>query len=101
MLYEVITTREIGVRKALGARRRDILLQFLAEGVATCLMGGTVGMALSAAIISLKGPMPLLADFIGEQLAHRVIGRNNFVYHTLYEVIRCISGVTVPASAAS
>jgi putative ABC transport system permease protein len=59
-------TREIGVRKALGARRRDILLQFLAEGVATCLIGGTVGMALSAAIISLKGPMPLLADFIGD-----------------------------------
>jgi putative ABC transport system permease protein len=40
-------TREIGTRKAVGARRRAILLQFLVEAVCICLVGGTVGLALS------------------------------------------------------
>ncbi len=40
-------TREIGTRKAVGARRRTILLQFLVEAVSICLVGGAVGLALS------------------------------------------------------
>jgi putative ABC transport system permease protein len=40
-------TREIGTRKAVGARRRTILLQFLVEAVSICLIGGAVGLALS------------------------------------------------------
>lgn len=40
-------TREIGTRKAVGARRRTILLQFLVEAVAICLVGGVIGLALS------------------------------------------------------
>jgi putative ABC transport system permease protein len=40
-------TREIGTRKAVGARRRTILLQFLVEAVSICLVGGAIGLALS------------------------------------------------------
>jgi putative ABC transport system permease protein len=40
-------TREIGTRKAVGARRRTILLQFLIEAVSICLVGGVVGLVLS------------------------------------------------------
>jgi putative ABC transport system permease protein len=40
-------TREIGTRKAVGARRRTILLQFLIEAIAICLVGGVVGLFLS------------------------------------------------------
>jgi putative ABC transport system permease protein len=40
-------TREIGTRKALGARRRTILLQFLIESTALCLLGGLIGLALA------------------------------------------------------
>ena len=39
-------TREIGIRKAIGASSRDILLQFLAESVVITLLGGFIGIAL-------------------------------------------------------
>ncbi len=41
-------TREIGIRKALGATRSNILLQFLIEAVVLCCLGGVVGIALGA-----------------------------------------------------
>ena len=48
-------TKEIGTRKALGARRRTILLQFLIEAVSICLLGGLVGLGLSYALFQLVG----------------------------------------------
>jgi putative ABC transport system permease protein len=48
-------TREIGLRKAVGARRRDILLQFLVESVVLSVIGGGIGIALGAAGSSLIG----------------------------------------------
>ncbi|MFN2397045.1 MAG: ABC transporter permease [Gemmatimonadaceae bacterium] len=46
-------TREIGVRKALGATRSNILLQFLIEAVVLCLLGGLVGILLGTSVTTL------------------------------------------------
>jgi putative ABC transport system permease protein len=54
-------TREIGIRKALGATRGNILLQFLVESTTLCLFGGLLGLALGASASS------LLAKFAGWQ----------------------------------
>jgi putative ABC transport system permease protein len=40
-------TREIGVRKAIGAKRRNILLQFLIEAACICLLGGLIGLGIA------------------------------------------------------
>ena len=40
-------TREIGVRKAIGAKRRTILLQFLIEAACICLLGGLIGLGIA------------------------------------------------------
>jgi putative ABC transport system permease protein len=57
-------TREIGIRKAIGAKRRAILAQFLTEAAVICLIGGFIGLAISFPIsLALKstlgGSMPL------------------------------------------
>ena len=54
-------TREIGIRKALGATRLDILTQFLAESVVLCVLGGLLGMLLGS------GAARALAKFAGWQ----------------------------------
>ena len=41
-------TKEIGIRKALGARRRDIMVQFLAEALLLCVVGGVFGILFAA-----------------------------------------------------
>jgi putative ABC transport system permease protein len=56
-------TREIGVRKALGARRSNIVWQFIVESVTLSLVGGMIGIFLGftiAAVISLVSPLPYL-----------------------------------------
>jgi putative ABC transport system permease protein len=53
--------REIGLRRALGARRIHIKTQFLCEALAITLMGGVVGILLAQLLSVLVGTMPLLS----------------------------------------
>jgi len=48
-------TREIGLRKALGATNRSILLQFFAEGILLTLVSGLIGMAMAGGLMALLG----------------------------------------------
>jgi putative ABC transport system permease protein len=58
-------TREIGIRRALGARRSTILMQFLSEAVMVAIVGGFLGIALGAggaALVDMISPMPATID---------------------------------------
>jgi putative ABC transport system permease protein len=56
-------TREIGIRKAIGARRADILLQFLTEAVLVSMLGGTVGVlvGIAGSTFEIAGVDPVIA----------------------------------------
>lgn len=56
-------TREIGIRKAVGAKRRDILLQFLVEAIVLSLIGGFIGIGLGYGVSKL---LPNLVPDLGE-----------------------------------
>jgi putative ABC transport system permease protein len=57
-------TREIGIRKAVGAKRRDILTQFMMESVVISVVGGLIGLALGFGLAQLVGQV----DFGGSKL---------------------------------
>jgi putative ABC transport system permease protein len=55
-------TREIGVRKAIGAKKRSILMQFLFEACIICLLGGLIGVGLSFGVAELINAFVLPAS---------------------------------------
>jgi putative ABC transport system permease protein len=70
-------TKEIGVRKSLGARRTDILKQFLAESIALALSGGAIGVSVAYALSKLVAtftPIPTALPLIAVAVALLVSG---------------------------
>ena len=55
-------TREIGLRKALGAKPKNIMLQFLLEAVVLTFVGGAIGMLLAITLAHVIPPMPLYSE---------------------------------------
>jgi putative ABC transport system permease protein len=56
-------TREIGLRKALGATNRSILVQFFLEGILLTFLSGLIGMGLAGALMALLGTQPSPGNF--------------------------------------
>jgi putative ABC transport system permease protein len=70
-------TKEIGIRKSLGARRTDILKQFLAESIALALSGGAIGVSIAYALSKLVAsltPIPTALPLIAVAVALLVSG---------------------------
>jgi putative ABC transport system permease protein len=70
-------TKEIGIRKSLGARRRDILKQFLAESVTLALAGGALGVSIAYALSKLVAtftPIPTALPMMAVAVALFVSG---------------------------
>lgn len=85
MMLTAVTerTREIGLRKAVGAKRRDISNQFLAEAVALTLVGGFIGIALGymfAFLISLTGLLQATVNINSVILAVSVAAITGIVF---------------------
>src|ERR1700758_3394675 len=59
--------REIGLRRALGARKRHIKLQFLAETLLIMLLGGTIGILISYAIAAAVGTLPMMGPLFEDE----------------------------------
>ena len=57
-------TREIGIRKAIGAQRSDITIQFMIESIFISLMGGIIGMVLSIIILSVLNVFVMEVTFV-------------------------------------
>ena len=97
--------REIGLRRALGARKRHIKFQFLAETLLIMLLGGAAGVLLSYAIAAAVGTLPLMGplfeDTSGKADIHLRISLMTITLSTIVLLIVGMFSGLVPALRAS
>ena len=98
-------TREIGLRRALGATRRSIAGQFLCEAVALTLLGGLLGVAMSYAFVALMPPLPLLGEIFedrtGKTDLHLVIRLQSMIISAVVLVVVGVVSGLIPALRAA
>src|SRR5215469_13544694 len=97
--------REIGLRRALGAKRAHIRLQFLAETLLIMLLGGAIGVLVSYAVAAAVGTLPMMGplfeDDSGKGDIHLQISTMTLMLSTLVLLIVGIASGLVPALRAS
>lgn len=83
-------TREIGLRKAIGARRESILSQFLLESVVMCVLGGLIGIALGYGAVRVVASLLKVPPVLNVQAVAVAFGFSAFVglFFGLYPAIR-------------
>jgi putative ABC transport system permease protein len=89
-------TREIGLRKAVGARRQDILMQFLVESTVLSLLGGLIGVALGWGISRIMGQV----QFSGTTITP-VVGMDSILLATLFSMAVGLFFGIYPATRAA
>jgi putative ABC transport system permease protein len=97
-------TREIGVEKALGAHKRHILLQFLAEALAITFTGGAAGIGIAYLISWGVGALPLMSAFADNAQAgdiHLHIRTGSLVLATIILIVVGIVSGMLPAIRAA
>ena len=97
--------REIGLRRALGARRRHIKVQFLAEALVMTLLGGLIGIILAQGIATAIGTLPFLGpgyeDTSGKVDIHLTISLVTVAISVVVLVLVGVLAGLVPAVRAS
>jgi putative ABC transport system permease protein len=89
-------THEIGLRKAVGAKRRDILLQFLVESMVLSLLGGIIGVALGWGVARMMGQI----QFSGSTITP-VVGLDSILLATFFSMAVGLFFGIYPATRAA
>jgi putative ABC transport system permease protein len=97
-------TREIGVEKALGARKHHILIQFLAEALAITTVGGVSGIALAYAVSLMVGKITFysaMASHAEDADIHLIISPASVIVATVILAITGLVSGMIPAIRAA
>jgi putative ABC transport system permease protein len=89
-------TREIGIRKAIGAKRRDVLAQFLAEAMLLSVTGGLVGILVGVGLGRVAGELPL-----GTTSVTPVVSLDSILLATMFSVAIGLFFGIYPANRAA
>lgn len=94
-------TKEIGIKMALGAKKRYVLFQFISEALMIAFIGGAVGILLSFLVVGLFESLPLEGD-VADLMAHPVISTDiMFLTALILGIIGFLAGVFPARKAAS